>query len=144
LICPRYGGRGFYRLNQSRVSANTINIAVVDDDDSFLRAIGRLLRAAGFEPVGYSSAEAFLADTSHASPDCAVLDIHLGGMSGLDLRRQLLAQGSTLPVIFVTAHDEPNIRDEAQRAGCAAYLRKPVPGKLLIEAITKAVKAIHH
>ncbi len=115
-------------------------VAVVDDDDSFLRAIGRLLRAAGFEPVAYSSAEAFLADTARPTPDCAVLDIHLGGISGLDLRRQLNAQGSTVPVIFVTAHDEPKVREEAEQVGCSAYLRKPVPGRLLLEAISKALK----
>ena len=114
-------------------------VAVVDDDDSFLRAIGRLLRAAGFEPVGYSSAEAFLEDTTHAPPDCLVLDIHLVGASGLELRRHLTALGSPIPVIFVTAHDEPKVREEAQQVGCSAYLRKPVPGQLLLEAINKAV-----
>jgi FixJ family two-component response regulator len=122
------------------VSIERNHVAVVDDDDSFLRAIGRLLRASGFEPAAYPSAEAFLADTAHAAPDCAVLDIHLGGMSGLDLCRRLVALGRAIPVIFVTAHDEPKIREEAERAGCAAYLRKPVPGKLLIQAITEAVK----
>ena len=119
-------------------------MAVVDDDSSFLRAIGRLLRASGFEPASYSSAEAFLADTQHAPPDCAVLDIHLGGMSGLDLCRKLTARGGTLPVIFVTAHDEPKIREEAEQAGCQAYFRKPVPGKLLLEAITRAISPVKH
>lgn len=113
---------------------------MVDDDESFGRAIGRLLRAAGFEPVGYSSAEAFLADTARAQPDCLVLDIHLGGASGLELRRHLTALGRTTPVIFVTGHDEPKIRDEAQQVGCSAYLRKPVPRQSLLEAIGKAVK----
>ena len=117
---------------------------MVDDDESFGRAIGRLLRAAGFDPVGYSSAEAFLEDTTHAPPDCLVLDIHLGGASGLDLRRHLTALGSAIPVIFVTAHDEPQVREEALRAGCSAYLRKPVPGQLLIEAIGKAVHPNSH
>ncbi len=116
-------------------------MAVVDDDEGFLRAIGRLLRAAGFEPIAYASAEAFLADAASAQRDCAVFDIHLGGMSGLDLCRHLAAQGSTLPVIFVTAHDEPATREEAQEVGCAAYLRKPVPGRALIEAINKALSA---
>jgi FixJ family two-component response regulator len=107
------------------VSANRNHVAVVDDDAGFLRAIGRLLRASGFEPVGYSSAKAFLEETTHAAPDCAVLDIRLAGMSGLDLRRLLTARGSTLPVIFVTAHD--------------GRITVKKPGKLLLEAITKAV-----
>ncbi len=112
---------------------------MVDDDDSFGRAIGRLLRAAGFEPVGYPSAEAFLEDTTRPPPDCLVLDIHLGGASGLELRRHLTTLGSPIPVIFVTAHDEPKVREEAEQVGCSAYLRKPVSGHLLIEAINNAV-----
>jgi FixJ family two-component response regulator len=126
------------------MNENKTCVAVVDDDDSFSRAIGRLLRAAGFEPLVHSSAEAYLQDTTRAPADCLVLDIHLGGMSGLDLRRHLTGLGRTTPVIFVTAHDEPKIREEAQQVGCSAYLLKPVPGKLLLEAITKAVNLIRH
>ena len=118
---------------------NKIYVAVVDDDDSFARALGRLLRAAGFEPLLYSSAESFLVPTPLPHSDCLVLDIHLGGMSGLDLRRRLASRGATTPVIFVTAHDEPEIREEARQAGCVAYFRKPVPGKLLVEAIRNAI-----
>ncbi len=116
-----------------------IHVAVVDDDESFARATGRLLRAAGFEPSLYPSAEAFLRDTSHPLPDCLVLDIHLEGMSGLELRRQLTALGRTTPVIFVTAYDEPRIREEARQVGCSAYFSKPVPGKPLLGAIHKVL-----
>ncbi len=123
----------------AQVEENKIHIAVVDDDESFGRAIGRLLRAARFEPLVYTSAEAFLQDTIHPPAACVVLDIHLGGMSGLDLRRQLTALGRTTPVIFVTAHDEPKVREEAEEVGCSAYLRKPVLGQLLLEAISKAL-----
>ena len=126
------------------MSQNKIYVAVVDDDESFSRALGRLLRAAGFESSIYNSAEAFLQDTAHAPADCLVFDIELGGMSGLDLRRQLTARGTTTPVIFVNAHDEPEIREEARQIGCSAYLRKPVPGELLVEAINKAVNPSNH
>src|SRR6266567_6759414 len=114
------------------MSEQKIYVAVVDDDDSFSRALGRLLRAAGFEPVLYSSAEAFLAPTP-VPLDCLILDIEMAGMSGLDLRRRLTELGAATPVIFVTAHDEPEVREEARVAGYAAYFRKPVPGKLLVE-----------
>jgi FixJ family two-component response regulator len=123
------------------MSQHKIYVAVVDDDESFSRAIGRLLRAAGIESSVYGSAEAFLHDTTHAPADCLVLDIQLGGMSGLALRRYLTAQGTTTPVIFVTAHDEPKVREDALQIGCSAYFRKPVPGKLLLEAITNAVNS---
>ena len=123
------------------MNENKIYVAVIDDDDSFSRAISRFLRAAGFEVAVYSSAEAFLLPTPLPDPACVVLDIELGGMSGLELRRHLNSRGTTTPVIFVTAHDEPEIRDQAKQAGCSAYFRKPVPGKLLVEAINIAVGA---
>ena len=97
-------------------------VAVVDDDESFARALGRLLRASGFEVVLHPSAEAFLRADPLRRPDCLVLDIHLGGMSGLELQQQLAALGSTLPIIFVTAHDEPELRRQAEKAGCVAVL----------------------
>jgi FixJ family two-component response regulator len=118
---------------------NKLNVAVVDDDDSFARALSRLLRASGFEVRTYPSAEAFLAPTELSQPDCLVLDIQLGGMSGLDLLRQLRASGVLVPIVFVTAHDAAEVREEAQRAGCIAYLRKPVAGHALLEALAKAM-----
>jgi FixJ family two-component response regulator len=123
-------------MNEAR-----INVAVVDDDESFLRSLERLFRVSGFDVSTYPSAEAFLASTTPQQPDCLVLDIQLGGMSGLDLQRRLRDVGDRAPIIFVTAHDAPGVREEAERAGCFAYLLKPVPRKSIIEAITKAV---HH
>ena len=116
-----------------------MKVAVVDDDESFGRAIGRLLRASKLEPSVYTSAEDFLEDDARLATDCLVLDINLGGMSGLDLQRRLAAQGSTTPIIFVTADDTPTYRTEAQQLGCAAYLRKPVPGSLLLGAIARVL-----
>ena len=121
------------------MNQNKINVAVVDDDASFACALERLFRASGFDVRTYPSAEAFLAATPLRPPDCLVLDIHLGGMSGLDLQRRLRELGAPAPIIFVTAHDAPGIREEAQQAGCSAYLLKPVSRKSLLEAITKAV-----
>ena len=85
--------------------------------------------------------EAFLASTTLPRPDCLVLDIQLGGMSGLDLQRRLREVRDPAPIIFVTAHDEPGGREEAQQAGCVAYFLKPVPRKSIIEAITKVVRS---
>ena len=104
---------------------NKINVAVVDDDESFARAIGRLLRASGFDVNTYLSAEAFLAPTPRPQPKCLLLDIQLGGMSGLDLQRRLHERGDQVPIIFVTAHDAPGVRQEAQQAGCSAYFLEP-------------------
>lgn len=115
-------------------------VAVVDDDEGACRALSRLLRAEGIQPIGYPSAEAFLADTKAPLFDCLVLDVQLSGMSGLELDRRLHASGSSVPVIYVTAHDEPETRALAQAAGCAAYFGKTAPGKDVIEAIRRAAK----
>ena len=116
-----------------------INVAIVDDDESFARSLERLFRATGFEAHMYPSAETFLAATPFPQPDCLVLDIHLGGMSGLDLQLRLRQLGTRAPIIFVTAHDATQVRLEAERGGCAAYFLKPVLGKSLIEAIQQAI-----
>jgi FixJ family two-component response regulator len=121
-------------------SAQTVNSAVVDDDGGVRSALARLLHAAGFNPVSYSSAEGFLADLARAQTDCLVADVQLGGMSGLDLQELLAARGIALPIIFVTAHEEPGAQEQARRAGCVAFLHKPVPGRALLEAVKRAVE----
>jgi FixJ family two-component response regulator len=113
-------------------------IAIVDDDAAVLTGIERLLNAHGFATKGFGSAEAFLDRRPTTGIDCILLDIHLGGMSGIALRRELARFGSELPVIFMTAFDDQTTRDQAQDAGCIAYLRKPFAGRLLIEAIARA------
>ena len=114
-------------------------IAVVDDDRGLLAGLQDLLDAHGFATKVFSSAEAFLDFYLAAMDiDCLLLDLHLGGMSGIELRRQLKASGSTIPVIFMTAHDNDAIRRQALEEGCIAYLRKPFPSRLLFEAIDKA------
>jgi FixJ family two-component response regulator len=115
-----------------------IKIAVVEDDVSLARSFERLLRASGFDVRLHASAEDFLI-AEPPPPDCLVLDIHLGGMSGLELQRQLHVAGNSIPVIFVTANDTPAGRKEAERSGCAAYLLKPVNAEVLTKAINQAV-----
>jgi len=114
-----------------------IYVAVVDDDDSVCRSLGRLLRAAGLQPITYTSAESFLADKKHPQFGCLVLDIQLGAMSGIELARKLVAEGECTPTIFITAHDDPEARREAEATGCAAYFRKTDSGAEVLEAIRK-------
>jgi len=113
-------------------------IAIVDDEQTMLKAIVRLLTARGFAPQGFVSAEALLDSAAVKEATCLVLDIHLGGMSGIELRRRLNAVRSKLPVIFITAVDEEGVQKEAMDVGCVACLRKPFDGSLLIAAIDKA------
>jgi len=116
-------------------------VAVVDDDESLCRSFGRLLHAAGFQAVTYGSAEAFLADVKRPRFDCLLLDIQLGGMSGLELHRQLASLGSTTPVIYITAHDDPEPYEQALASGCAGYFRKTESGQVVLDAIREAVQA---
>jgi FixJ family two-component response regulator len=114
-----------------------IYVAVVDDDENVCRSFARLLRAAGIQPVTYSSAEEFLADTKRPRFDCLVLDIQLGGMSGIELQRRLVGVGEKTPVIFITAHNDPGARADAEIAGCAAYFYKTDSGDDVLNAIRR-------
>jgi two-component system response regulator FixJ len=111
-------------------------VAVVEDDEGMRRAPGRLLLdTAGFESVAYTSAEAALANRIGQEAACVVSDLRLPGMSGRDLLARLRAQGASPPLILITAHDTPGRREEALRAGAAAYLAKPFSGNALVDVI---------
>lgn len=114
-------------------------VAVVDDDPSLRRSVGRLLRAYGFPAIEYESAEAFLGRDPNTALDCLVLDIDLGGMSGVELQRRLKETGSGLPIIFITALEDARLKTEAEQAGCIAYLRKPFTGSVLIDAVKRVL-----
>jgi len=114
-------------------------VAVVDDDPSMLNAAETLLDAQGFATMVFASAEEFLDRGAVTQVDCLLLDIHLGGMSGIELWRRLKGSGSKLPVIFMTALNGEAMREQALKAGCVAFLRKPFEGRQLIKAIKMAV-----
>ena len=114
-------------------------IAVVEDDPSMRRSIERLLSVSGFTVEVFSSAEALLERGHLDQLGCLVLDIHLPGMSGLELRSRMIETGSSLPTVFITALEDDAIEAAAARLGCVAYLRKPFPPDLLVSAVNKAL-----
>ena len=116
-------------------------IVVVEDDASMSQAIERILRAGGFTAVMFECAEAALESDDVATADGVVLDIHLPGMSGLDLYRQLALGGEAPPVIFITARDEPAVREEAAGSGAKSFLVKPFSGRALLDAVTLALSS---
>jgi FixJ family two-component response regulator len=120
------------------VPAEKPTILVVEDDASMSQALERVLRAGGYEAVVLPSSEAVLAAGAETA-DCLVLDVRLPGMSGFDLHRHLVQRGSAVPVIFITAHDEPALREEAARLGASSFLLKPFPGQTLLDAIAQAL-----
>ena len=115
-------------------------IVVVEDDAGMARAIEKLLRAAGFQPRCFSSAEALLGSDAVRDAACLVLDVQLPGLSGFELHRQLAPSHQSARVIFMTAHDEPVTRDEARRLGCIAYLCKPFAAHSLLDAVRSALR----
>lgn len=118
---------------------SNIYIAIVEDDESLCRSFNRLLRAAGFQAVTYPSAEAFLADVKRPRFDCLLLDIELSGISGLELHRRLISLGSVTPVIYLTAHEDPDTEALALAAGCAGYFSKTESGHRVMDAIRHAM-----
>jgi two-component system, LuxR family, response regulator DctR len=116
-----------------------LTVAVVDDDPSVRRGLERLLRSAGLSVVTFASAEQFLAICRREVLSCLILDVHLGGMSGLELLARLTAADSTVPVILITAYDDPQTTDAIERSGAASYVRKPFDDRVLIGAIMDAV-----
>jgi FixJ family two-component response regulator len=114
-------------------------VIVVDDDAGFLKSVARLLAHHGIDSRTFGSAEALLESDSVQTATCLLLDIHLGGISGVELQRRLAASGSKWPVIFMTASDDEATRNEAMEAGCIAYLQKPFARQLLLDAIGKSV-----
>ena len=122
------------------MSTSPTYVAVVDDDESVCRSLARLLRASGIQPVTYGSAEAFLADKKRPQFDCMVFDVQLGGMSGIELARAIATSPThRAPIIYITAHDDPETRASAEATGCAAYFRKNESGADVIEAIRRLV-----
>jgi len=115
-------------------------VVVVEDDASMGQAIERILRTGNCEPVMFGSAEEALASDAAALADCFVVDIRLPGMSGFEFYHQLTLYGEEAPVIFITGHDEPEVRKKAGDMGAICYLPKPFSGRTLLDAIAQALR----
>ena len=115
-------------------------VVVVDDDESVSRAIKRLLRSIGMSSDTFASGDAFLDTLSSIPsyrPDCVILDVQMPGLNGLEVQRRLA--GSGLPIIFITAHDDIVVREQALAAGAVAYLRKPFNDELFVKTVRAAL-----
>ncbi len=114
-------------------------IAVVDDDDAVRAALGRLLKLSGYSASLFASADQFLASERVEEASCIITDVQMPGLSGLDLQDRLLAAGYRIPIIFITAFPDENVRRRAMNAGARAFLRKPCKADELIVSLKKAL-----
>jgi FixJ family two-component response regulator len=114
-------------------------IFLVDDDDSVLRGLGRLLRAVGYATKPFASPAEFLAQLPEDTPGCAVLDLRMPGLNGLELQHAMARKDCHLPVIFISGHGDVPASVKAVKAGAVDFLLKPFDEQQLLEAISQAL-----
>jgi len=114
-------------------------ISVVDDDESVRESLPDLLREFGFEAQVFSSAEEFLASQSVAETNCLVLDVAMPGMSGPELQRELKLRAQSLPIVFITAQRDSNVRPRLSAEGAVDCLFKPFEPTDLVQALNTAL-----
>jgi len=119
---------------------NQALIAIVDDDQSFREALENLLALIGFRTAIFASAHDFLDSPQFPNVSCAILDVSMPGMDGLELQRHLVAT-HPIPIIFVTDLRDAKTREQAVRAGAISFLNKPVSEDTLIDALNSALRA---
>lgn len=118
----------------------TLMISIVDDDESVREAAEVLICSLGYAAATFASAEEYLQSGRASETACLIVDVHMPGMSGIELQAQLIADGHRIPTIFVTAFPKENARVRALRAGAIGFLIKPFSSDCLIEHIGKALQ----
>jgi len=114
-------------------------VIVVDDDLSFRNMLSRLVGTIGLKTVQFASAEEFLAAPLPDGPACLVLDVHMPGLSGLDLQRRLTQGSRPFPIIFTTGHGDIPMTVEAMKAGAVGFFSKPFRTQEMIDAIKEGI-----
>jgi FixJ family two-component response regulator len=132
---------GFVAILAERAMKGAPIVCVVDDDESVRESLTGLLRSIGCIARPFASGEEFLAGYDAAAADCAILDVTMPGMSGVDLQEHLLAAGSDLPVLFITARTEPGLHARLLERGAVACLVKPFNEEDLLAAVRAATGA---
>jgi len=114
-------------------------VLVVDDDASVRKSVQTLLRSAGYAVQSFTSGEELLAHDPFEGPCCLVLDVHMPGMSGLEVQHRLAMSGRNVPIVFMTALADPQMRAQARQAGATAFLIKPFFAETLFDAVEVAL-----
>src|SRR5262249_45579449 len=115
-------------------------ISIIDDDESMRCAVKSLVTSLGLDAYTFASAEAFLQSPHLDDTSCVITDLQMPGLNGVELQKSLLAQGRSIPIIFVTAFPEERLRARAMEAGALGFLSKPFESETLIKLIDKAIE----
>jgi FixJ family two-component response regulator len=115
-------------------------ISIIEDDASVRVAADNLLRSLGYTVHTFGSAEEFLRSAHLADTSCAIVDVQMPVMNGIELQSLLLSRGYRMPLIFITAFPEASIRERALKAGAICFLTKPFDRLALIECLDTALK----
>lgn len=113
-------------------------VAIMDDEEPVRRALRRLFLSAGIDVETFASGEEFLESVKVQQPDCAVLDLRLPGLTGLEVQERLVEAGIHLPTVIISGHDQAGIAERVLAAGASAYLRKPLDEQSLLDAVAAA------
>ena len=127
--------------NSALPDESTTLIYVVDDDESVRKALTMLFRSADMEVKTFEAAEDLLKSQLREQNACLISDIKLKGLSGIELQQQLAERGIKIPVIFLTAFDSNEIRQQAKQGGAAGYFRKPMDDQALLDTIHWAISS---
>jgi FixJ family two-component response regulator len=122
------------------MGAHRLLVAIVDDEEPVRKALRRLFLASGIDVETFASGDEFLESVKMHRPDCAVIDLHLPGLTGLEVQQRLAGGGVRLPTIIITGHDQSGTAERVLAAGASAYLRKPLDEERLLAAIESAVR----
>src|SRR5262245_20829893 len=117
---------------------SSVIVATVDDDRRVRESVQSVLESAGYQAVGFESAETFLLSGAVSSVSCVIADVRLPGINGTELQRRIRRERRQLPIILITAHDDDDVRLEALRDGAVAFLVKPFDAGDLLEHIARA------
>src|SRR6266850_1174211 len=123
------------------IDENNKLVAIVDDDDAVRVALEGLLKSAGLVARAFESAETFIESGQQFQAACLIADIRMPGMSGLDLQAKLNAEKCRIPIIFITAHGDAQMRMQALRAGAVEFLSKPFDDEALLESVRAALES---
>lgn len=121
------------------ITPNGRMVAVIDDDESVRTALKELLRSVGLPAQAFASAEDFLKSGQQQHVGCLIVDIHMPGMSGLELQAKLNTDHCRIPTIFITAHGDEKMRMQALRAGAVEFITKPFDDEALLETVRTAL-----